>query len=300
DRTEFVWLDEFCLHDSLLQDEQEIEQQRANEVGRLGDIFKKADQVAVFCHEVNCDHTGLTCPWGKRLFTFAEIFHAQRVLRLSKITQGTSLTTDLVPYAGHTFREAMQSNAERGKRWHLSAIYQRSVNAGSVPWPAAIHAMVVEAIRRDEDSGFDEHALLGKALNGLLPRRARLEDLGSSGWNDLAWLLELNQGFYNAASLAAVCSMPDDRSVSWLGKPISPTAGNERLEPIVTAFPVSGSSIVWNKGETVPPVKHQNTQPNPPLTIITEKTIGLRPTPLKRDKYGLYTNKEMKPLRILA
>ncbi|KAJ7611949.1 hypothetical protein DFH06DRAFT_155314 [Mycena polygramma] len=300
DRTEFVWLDEFCLHDLLLDEENdgtEISQQRADEVGRLRDIFGNASQVAVFCHEVNCDHTGLACPWGKRLFTFAEILHAQRVLQLTRVPQEASVNAQVITYTGHRFREAMQTNAARGKRWHLHAVYQRSVNAAAVTWQVAIHAMVVEAIRRDEASNFHDHQFLGKALNGLLPRRARLADLGSSGWNDLAWLLELNQGFYNAASLAAVCSLPADESVSWLGKPIDPVAGSERLEPVVTAFPVSGSfAEPRHKGEKVPPV----TEPNPPLTIMGNKMIGLRPQPLKRDPHGLYNNEEMKGLRITA
>ncbi|KAF9442757.1 hypothetical protein P691DRAFT_626878, partial [Macrolepiota fuliginosa MF-IS2] len=106
-----------------------------------------------------------------------------------------------------------------------------------------IHALVVEAIRRDEAGGFEEHRYLGKALNGLLPRRARTEDLGGkSGWADLAWLLELNQGHYNAASLAAVCGINFSKECAagyrWWGNPILPMVGNERLEPEATAFPV--------------------------------------------------------------
>ncbi|KAJ7897630.1 hypothetical protein B0H14DRAFT_2332532 [Mycena olivaceomarginata] len=169
------------------------------------------------------------------------------------------------------------------------AIYQHSVNSGAVPWQVAIHALVVEAIRRDEETKHLDHEKIGKALNGLLPRRARLEDLGRGGWNDLAWLLELNQGFYNAASLASVCSIPDDRSVSWLGKPIDPAAGNERLEPIVTAFPVSGS------------FRKTYIFCIPPKTLTQRpSSIGLRQKPLKRDRYGLYNNEEMKGLKILA
>jgi hypothetical protein len=162
-----------------------------------------------------------------------------------------------------------------------NAIFQHTVNAGAVPWQAAIHALVVEAIRRDEAGNFHDHKYLGKALNGLLPRRARLEDLGNGGWADLAWLLELNQGFYNAASLAAVCSISEDNTVQWLGKPIHPVAGNERLEPITTAFPVANTS-------------------DPPLSIINGETLGFRPKPLKRDPWGLYNNKEMKGLKLLS
>jgi hypothetical protein len=162
------------------------------------------------------------------------------------------------------------------------SIFQHTVNAGAVPWQVAIHALVVESIRRDEAGGFHDHKFLGRALNGLLPRRSRLSDLGNGGWNDLAWLLELNQGFYNAASLAAVCSISEDHSVEWLGKPIDPAAGNERLEPVVTAFPVSSDS-------------------GPPaLTVIAGEQVGFRAKPLKRDAFGLYNNEEMKGAKILT
>lgn len=162
------------------------------------------------------------------------------------------------------------------------AIFQHSVNAGSIPWQVAIHGLVVEAIRRDEVTNHRNHKYLGQALNGLLPRRSRLSDLGGkNGWSDLAWLLELNQGFYNAASLAAVCNLPDKDTGSWLGKPMGPNVGNERLEPVVTAFPVSASS-------------------NPPLAIIRSETVAFRKVPLQRDAYGLYNNEEMRPFKILC
>ncbi|KAJ7029530.1 hypothetical protein C8F04DRAFT_1116152 [Mycena alexandri] len=308
-RTERIWLDEFCIQPQSQWEapEKVVRPVRQQELGKLADIFSKADQVAVFCSQMECDHTGIDCSWGQRLFTFAEILHAQHVLRLTIVREEKEFVVRLIHHAAHIFREAMQTNAALAKRWHLYAVYQHSVNAGAVPWQLAIHALVVEAIRRDEITEFPDHELLGKALNGLLPRRARLQDLASSGWNDLGWLLELNQGFYNAASLAAVCSIPDDRSVSWLGKPIHPAVGNERLEPLVTAFPVSGYfTAVWKKKEktspaTVPEKPDSKPRvPNPPLTILAQKTIGLRPTPLKRDKDGLYTNEEMKGLKILA
>ncbi|KAJ6626139.1 hypothetical protein B0H10DRAFT_1999182 [Mycena sp. CBHHK59/15] len=287
-RTEYIWLDEFCLSDHGLENEGAIALQRSKELGRLADIFRNAAQVAVFCHEVDCDHTGLTCIWGTRLFTIPEILHAHA---------GQKIITNLIPTTASVFREAMQTKAALGNRWHLYAIFQHSVNSGAVPWQVAIHALVVEAIRRDEAGGFDNHKFLGKALNGLLPRRARLDHLGSSGWNDLAWLLELNQGFYNAASLAAVCSLGEDESVSWLGKPIHPSAGNERLEPIVTAFPVSPSS---NRREMEPSSEQTHaSEPSPPLMIVGDKTLGLRPN-LKRDAAGLYNNEEIKGLKILA
>ncbi|KAJ7214231.1 hypothetical protein C8J57DRAFT_1096626 [Mycena rebaudengoi] len=128
------------------------------------------------------------------------------------------------------------------------------------------------------------------------PRRARLLDLGRSGWNDLAWLLELNQGYYNAASLAAVCSIAEDPSVSWLGKPIHPAVGNERLEPLVTALPVS--TLGFDDGLKNPSTR-EKPEASPPLTIIGAKMIGLRPN-LKRDAQGLYNNEEMKGLKILS
>ncbi|KAJ6500925.1 hypothetical protein C8R45DRAFT_820772 [Mycena sanguinolenta] len=170
-----------------------------------------------------------------------------------------------------------------------NAIYQHTTNAGAVSWQAAIHALVVESIRRDEASGFHNHKFLGKVLNGLLPRRSRLADLGNGGWNDLAWLLELNQGFYNAASLAAVCCISEDNSVAWLGKPIDPAAGNERLEPVVTAFPLSATSH-----------SHVPANSRPALTIIAGEILPFRPIPLKRDAVGLYNNEEMKAAKILA
>ncbi|KAJ6548664.1 hypothetical protein B0H19DRAFT_191535, partial [Mycena capillaripes] len=208
--------DEFCLSNDHALDEASIALQRSVELGRLADVFRGAVQVVVFCHAQDCDHKGLGCIWGQRLFTIPEILHAQKVLRLIRSSQGQVITARIPERTGREFKEAIQTNATQGNRWHLNAIFQHSVNAGAVPWQVAIHAMVVEAIRRDEAGNFHDHIFLGKALNGILPRRARLDDLGNGGWNDLAWLLELNQGFYNAASLAAVCSISDDNSVAWL------------------------------------------------------------------------------------
>ncbi|KIM71516.1 hypothetical protein PILCRDRAFT_804938 [Piloderma croceum F 1598] len=110
--------------------------------------------------------------------------------------------------AGEVFRAKMREQAERSGRWHLYAIMQHSTGSGSVPWQVAIHALEVEIVRRDIAGNFPHHKFVGKALNGLLLRRARLAHLrGTNGWTNLAWLLELNQAFYNAASLAAVCSL---------------------------------------------------------------------------------------------
>ncbi|KAK0470086.1 uncharacterized protein EV420DRAFT_1634515 [Desarmillaria tabescens] len=281
--TEFIWLDEFCLSD-ITQPEDSPE--RSRELGRLADIFRNASQVAVFCHEENCDHTSTTCIWGTRLFTIGEILHASAVIRLTRRRQqdpSRSLKTHAYRDTARAFREQMQTKAAYDNRWHLYAIMQHSTNAGSVSWQNAIHALVVEAITRDlAGTGFEEHKFLGKALNGLLPRRARLEDLkGEDGWTDLAWLLELNQGFYNAASLAAVCSLG---AGGWLGPPIRPLAGNERLEPIVHAFPVGmteGMGIMT------------------PLCVIGSKTVGLRDS-LERDPLGLYNNKDMRGLKWLS
>ncbi|KAJ7729926.1 hypothetical protein B0H16DRAFT_1330179 [Mycena metata] len=292
DRTEYVWLDEFCLSDDQQpQNDETVAAQRSTELGRLADIFRGALQVVVFCHEDSCDHTKPECIWGQRLFTIPEILHAETVVRLTRRRlEDNIMMAKLFPTTGRAFRLRMQHYAALANRWHLYAIFQHTVNAGAVPWQVAIHALVVEAIRRDEAGNFHDHKFLGKALNGLLPRRARLSDLGNNGWNDLAWLLELNQGFYNAASLAAVCSISADNSVAWLGKPIDPAAGNERLEPVVTAFPISS-----------------DVAPNPPLTIIAGETLGLRKhlkrdarKHLKRDAFGLYNNEEIKGLKILS
>ncbi|KAJ7212537.1 hypothetical protein GGX14DRAFT_564292 [Mycena pura] len=138
-----------------------------------------------------------------------------------------------------------------------------------------------EVIRRDEETDFANHEFLGVTLNGLLPRRARPMDLGKNDWRDLAWLLELNQGFYNAAGLAAVCSLTDKDTGSWLGKPVDPAVGSERLEPVVTAFPVYADR-------------------DPPLAIIGGETVAFRKVLLRRDAFGLYTNEEMRPLKILC
>ncbi len=177
-RTEYIWLDEFCLSDA---DQPDDSSDRSEELGRLADIFRNASQVAVFCHEENCDHTSITCLWGMRLFTIGEILHAKEVIRLTRQQQqngSRSLRTHAYRETAIAFREKMQTNAAHDNHWHLYAIMQHSANAGSVPWQNAIHALVVEAITRDlAGTGFEEHKFLGKALNGLLPRRARLRDL---------------------------------------------------------------------------------------------------------------------------
>ncbi|KAJ7810567.1 hypothetical protein B0H13DRAFT_1667438 [Mycena leptocephala] len=292
-RREFVWLDEYCLSDQ--HSTSDIESERRKELGRLADIFRYAAQVVVFCHRLGCDHTDVTCPWGNRIWTIPEILHAQKVLRMTREHANDQIITRIFTTPGRVFREAVQTKAAEKNEWHLYAIYQNSVNSGAVPWQLAIHSLVVEAIRRDEAGNFDDHKYLGTALNGLLPRRAHLDDLGRGGWNDLAWLLELNQGFYNAASLAATCELPEDSNVSWLGKPIQPRPGNERLQPIVTALPVSPPPLpVDAEGKVI-----KASSGCPPLMIIGGEMVGLR-THLRRDWAGLYNNPVMRPIRIAA
>ncbi|KAJ7877640.1 hypothetical protein B0H13DRAFT_1631619 [Mycena leptocephala] len=286
DRVEYVWLDEYCLSDVNKHDTSDIDSQRHKELGRLADIFRYAAQVVVFCARVGCDHTSLSCPWGNRIWTIPEILHAQKVLQMTLEEIGGQNIVRIFPMPGHVFREAIQYQAAIGNQWHLYAIYQNSVNSGAVPWQLAIHALVAEAIRRDEVGDYHDHKYLGRALNGLLPRRAHLEDLGRGGWNDLAWLLELNQGFYNAASLAAICAIPENSSVSWLGRPLQPMPGNERLQPIVTALPVAPPSDKISSG-------------CPPLMIIGGEMIGIQ-THLRRDWAGLYNNPVVRPIRIVA
>ena len=273
-RTEYVWLDEFCLSTPRSSEEVAIEE-RKKELGCLADIFRGATVVCVFCAEEDCDHTSMSCLWGTRIWTLAEILHADRIWKMIRRKRGDQLEFRFDPeQAGRHFRERIQAHAAVAKHWHLYAIMQHAANSGTVPWQVAIHALIVEAIRRDYTG---ERTLLGKALNGLLPRRAHLDDLmGNDGWADLIWLLELNQGFYNAAALAAVCSLPeyDVPGHCWLGPPISPREGNERLEPLVIAFP----------GPTA-------------LNILKPTMVGLRPN-LKRDIDGLYRNPELHGLKV--
>jgi len=140
---------------------------------------------------------------------------------------------------------------------------------------------VVEVIRRDIAGNFPQHKFVGKALNGLLPRRARLAHLrGTNGGQIWHGCWKLNQGFYNAASLAAVCSLEGNGAYRhcWLGTPMEPYAGNERLEPIVNAFPVC---IRRPQGD-IPAA----------LNVIGPHTIAVG-RKLKRDAAGLYHNDEI-------
>ncbi|KAJ7214207.1 hypothetical protein C8J57DRAFT_1397373 [Mycena rebaudengoi] len=190
---------------------------------------------------------------------------------------------------------------------------------------AVIHALVVEALYRDEVTNHLNHQHLGRALNGLLPRRGHPPDFDHGGWTDLAWLLELNQGSYNAAALAAVCNINNDKAEagSWLGEPILPVAGNERLEPIPNAFPIGRKgaepkTVSEQRLAGVAPVQAGPSRepaserqpdgmpltplempaptrpaptPTPLLAIINAEKLTLREK-LKRDPKGLYSHKE--------
>lgn len=308
DSTEYIWLDEFCLSSATLADEEEIEKEIMVEVGQLADIFRNAKKVIVFCHLFGCKHTTLDCPWGKRVFTIAEILHAQSVITMTRCSEENS-TEHLIEWDARNFKGQMQLEAAKGRQFHLSTILQHATNAGSGSWQSVIQALVVEAIRRDEAGNYVEHSFLGKVLNGLLPRRARLEDLrGKDGWADLAWLLELNQGYYNAAGLAAVCNVnltptgqgsglveSSEARVAgyrWWGKPISPLAGNERLEPIATAFPV----VVEQDDSMSKDDPKSEPKQVPVLSILAPKTIRIHHT-LRRDREGLYRHEDMVGLR---
>lgn len=293
DGVEYIWLDEFCLADARLSEEiheAEIDRQRDLEVGLLADIFRSAKRVVVFCHEPKCDHTNVKCLWGKRLFTIGEILSTPEVLQMTRSTgPNGKLVASITVLPGPEFRWRMQARAAQEKMWHLYNVMQHSANSGSIAGQSAIHSLVVEAVRRDEAEGYHSHNMLGKALNGLLPRRSRLEDLeGIDGWADLAWLLELNQGFYNAALLAAVCKVADPRvkGYRWWGKPIAPREGHERLEPLATAIPVKFRNETTN---TIEPV----------LSIIGPKSIKLSRM-LRRDSAALYHNQDMRGLMLFV
>jgi hypothetical protein len=273
---EYIWLDEFCLYDASIKDVDVLSGPRDRELGRLADIFGGASKVYVFCDVVGCQHFNSTCSWTTRLFTLAEIIHANTVVRM---TFAADDSIQLVEEDGRFFREHLQAQAALEGKWHLYGIMQHASNSGAASWQTAIHALIVEAIRRDEAGGFRYHRFLGRGLNGLLPRRARLDDLGGKdGWADLAWLLELNQGFYNAAGLAAVCGIAEaSHSIPnhyWLGPPIEPGVGNERLEPCVTAFPIPSA-----------------------LNVLTPYTIKVHHT-LKRDSLALFRVPQIRDLLV--
>ena len=247
--TEYVWLDEFCICDfETLQDDnsEELRLQRKEELGRVYGIFGEAAKVVIFCHEEGCRHTGLDCPWGQRVFTLGEILKAKKVgileLEESLPEQASRYPKiHLTEVEAHKFKRDIQEEAEKNRLWHLFSLMESSLHPGSVSWDKIIHALILETIRRDNVSGYEEHNFLGRALNGLLPRRGPHRAFpGKNGWREMVDLLELNQGFYNAAALASVCGVSRGaQSSHWLGEPIKFEAGNERLEPLVHAFPIT-------------------------------------------------------------
>ncbi|PVF93329.1 hypothetical protein CPB86DRAFT_790223 [Serendipita vermifera] len=275
DTVEYIWLDEFCLYPA----EEPSLEARDEELGRMADIFGFASDVCVYCPVSGCGHVSRSCAWGSRLWTLSEIVRAERVTSLTRTQEGPAQWSySLVQTSGSHFRSQMQREAELKGQWHLHGIMRHANNGGSTTWQQSIHSLVVEAIIRNSVSN-ESNKFLAKALNGLLPRRARPKDLlGKDGWADLAWLLELNQGFYNTAALAAVCGLGETKAQGkgWLGPPIRPTAGNERLEPLVSAFPV--------------PIG---------LFVLNPKIIGLRKK-LKRDLKGMYRTKKLILFQALA
>ncbi|ESK89137.1 hypothetical protein Moror_5259 [Moniliophthora roreri MCA 2997] len=297
-REEYIWLDEFCISgdkQEAISDDQ-LREIRNVELGRLTDIFSGAQTVVVFCHKVGCDHTTSKCGWGNRLFTLSEILHAEKTQQMTReevqVGSETKKQCHVSPIeSGHSFRRRMMHEAAKVNKWHLHSILRHSTNSGADTWQMAIHALIVEAIRRDQESGFPEHNYIGKALNGLLPRRARLADLkGKDGWADLAWLLELNQGFYNTAALAAICCLPSlsndqqDAARGWLGPPIEPKAGNERLEPLVHAFTT---------------VELEEDRQMVALNFMGAQTIGIHPY-IQRDSDALFNNNDARMAKIIS
>ncbi|KAJ6609572.1 hypothetical protein B0H10DRAFT_473770 [Mycena sp. CBHHK59/15] len=136
DRTEFVWLDEFCLSEYDLQDDRRILEQRGIELGRLADICRNAAQVAVFCHEIDCDHTRLDCIWGNRLLTIPEILHAQNVLRLTRRESGNQITAQIFLIQGGNAgaRSTRQSMASVGPSVSFSAPCAHCATSADIPF----------------------------------------------------------------------------------------------------------------------------------------------------------------------
>ncbi|CAG8674661.1 16493_t:CDS:2, partial [Acaulospora colombiana] len=299
DGVEYIWLDEFCLYDP----ENPSLETRNEELGRMADIFRFAEAVCVYCPIINCKHVSKRpnrdcqycgangrlcqrcnkngCHWGSRLWTLSEIVHANKVVSMTRV-QGqhsdpfyNNWEYSLTKMDGRDFRAQMQRQAELDGQWHLHAIMRHANNSGSSTWQQAIHSLVVEAILRNQAGRFN-NKYLAKALNGLLPRRAMPKHLlGKDGWADLAWLLELNQGFYNAAGLAAVCGLGETttQGKGWLGPPLAPAPGNERIEPVVIAFPIPSG-----------------------LFITNPRIVGLN-NDIERDIGGMYRTKKLLPFQ---
>ncbi|THU93648.1 hypothetical protein K435DRAFT_572827, partial [Dendrothele bispora CBS 962.96] len=120
DWTEFVWIDELCLP--------EEKEERATELSRLTDIFRAAHTVAVFCHDVGCNHTSFTCQWGRRLYTLGEILHANKVQRMTREIlpgKGAEIGTFLYSESARSFRERMMNHAAKAGKWHLHSLLRQ-------------------------------------------------------------------------------------------------------------------------------------------------------------------------------
>ncbi|KAF5345098.1 hypothetical protein D9756_011170 [Leucocoprinus leucothites] len=298
DGIEYVWLDEFCLSEEDTKNEVQAMKQKETEIGRWADIFRLAKRVVVFCHVIDCDHTGVECPWSNRLFTLAEIVHATKVVRIKRTygnsdpgERGTGIMSSISSLSGNEFRAEIQARAAEAKMWHLSNIMQHANNSSGATWQSTVHSLVLEALRRKDLDTSASHNLLGKALNGLLPRRAQIGDLtGVDGWADLVLLLELNQGFYNATLLASVCRLAESDAPNgyrWCqGKPVLPKEGLERFESLSTAIPVNFHDKITNN--TVPV-----------LSFVNTKTIALDHM-LQRDSGALEQQEELKCLKFWA
>ncbi|KAJ7214208.1 hypothetical protein C8J57DRAFT_964025, partial [Mycena rebaudengoi] len=119
----YIWLDEFCISDERLPDnDPRVEQQRLAELARMADIYRYATEVVVFCHNETCDHTTLDCVWSRRLWTIAEIYNARNVviMTVGHREPGARWTARLHNSAtAHAFREAMGRSAAKADRWHL-------------------------------------------------------------------------------------------------------------------------------------------------------------------------------------
>ncbi|KAJ7206643.1 hypothetical protein GGX14DRAFT_397026 [Mycena pura] len=76
-----------------------------------------------------------------------KVLHAETILRMTREHRNEKTTTCIFSTPGDVFREAIQTKAANGNQWHLYAIYQNSVNSGTVSWQMAIHSFVAEAIR---------------------------------------------------------------------------------------------------------------------------------------------------------
>ncbi|KAH8825767.1 hypothetical protein DL96DRAFT_1609805 [Flagelloscypha sp. PMI_526] len=293
----------------------DMKHERNQELGRLTDIFRIARYVCVFCEDFGCDHTGVTCVWGQRVWTLAEIVHASTVLQMSAVRVNSSCWEwDLREIEGRLFKGSMKGHAEREQRWHLQAVMEHATNAGSTSWQKTIQALVIEVIHRSDTTGYGykgrkTYTQLGRALNGLLPRRADPRCFSeTNGWADLAMLLELNQGFYNTAALAAVCPVAHDTEDlhRWLAKPIAPKPGQERLEPLITAFPVtdpsSHTSLTPEQRKGIPLTMSsktfENSGLNTALCLVNPSVIELAPSFVRNG--SMIYSKEMKPVRLTA